>query len=100
MAGVNKYNYATNLLKKKALQPVHTTSNDIWNRGLDINNNNENKLSAAQHNMERNMLDITYTDWNINKWVREQTEVMGIMGIIKSRKWKMADHTNRRTQNG
>ena len=45
----------------------------------------ENKLSAAQHNMERNMLNITNKDRNTNMWVRDQTKVMDIMEIIKIR---------------
>ena len=34
----------------------------------------EKKIAAAQHNMERNMLGITYKDRKTNKWVREQTK--------------------------
>ena len=45
--------YTTNMLKKKGLQPVYPSSNDIWSRYLNINNKMEKKLSAAQHNMER-----------------------------------------------
>ena len=44
----------------------------------------EQKQSAAQHNMERNILNITYKDRKTNKWVRDQTKVMDIMEIIKN----------------
>ena len=75
--------YINNMLKKKCLQPVYPSSNDKWSRYRDINNNQmENKLSAAQHNMERNMLNITYKDRKTNKSVRDQTKLMDIMEII------------------
>ena len=59
----------------------------------------EKKLSAAQHNMERNMLNITYKDRKTNKWVRDQTKVMDIMEIIKNRKWTWTGHISHRTDN-
>ena len=57
----------------------------------------EKKLSGAQHNIERSMLNITYKDRKTNKWVRDQTKVMDIMEIIKNRKWTWAGHISRRT---
>ena len=48
----------------------------------------EKKLSAAQHNMEQNMINITYKDQKTNKRVRDQTKVIDIMEIIKNRKWR------------
>ena len=57
----------------------------------------ENKLSATQHNMRRNVLNITYKDWKTNKWVRDQTKLMDIMEIIKNGKWTWAGHISRRT---
>ena len=59
----------------------------------------ENTLSAAQQNMERNMLNITYKDGKTNKSVRGQTKVMDIMEIIKNRNWTWAGHISRRTDN-
>ena len=52
------------------------------------------KLLAAQHNMERNMFNITYKGRKTNKWVRDQIKVME---IIKNRKW--TGHSSRRTDN-
>jgi len=57
----------------------------------------EKKLSAAQHNMELNMFNITYKDQKTNKWVRDQTKVMDIMEIIKNRKW--TGHMSHRMDN-
>jgi len=59
----------------------------------------EKKLSAAQHNMELNLLNITYKDRRTNNWVTEQTKVMDIMEIIINRKWTWAGHISRRTDN-
>jgi len=60
----------------------------------------EKKLSAAQHTMEQNMLNVTYKDRKTNHWVRDQTKVMDIMEkIIKNRKWTWAGHISRRTDN-
>ena len=56
----------------------------------------ERKLAAAQHNMERSMLNFTYKDCKTNKWIREQTKVRDIMKVIKQRKWKWAGHVTRR----
>ena len=41
--------YTTNMLKKKGLQPIHSSSNDIWSRDLDINNIKW-KRNCLQHN--------------------------------------------------
>ncbi|XP_072015009.1 uncharacterized protein [Amphiura filiformis] len=59
----------------------------------------ERKLAAAQHNMERSILNITYKDRNTNKWIREQTQVQDILEAIKSRKWTWAGHISRRKDN-
>jgi len=59
----------------------------------------EKKLSAAQHNMERNMLNVTYKDRKTSKWVREQTKIMVIKEIIKNRKWTWAGRISHRTDN-
>jgi len=76
---------------------MYPSSNDTWGRYLDINN--KNTFSAVQHNMERNVLNITYTDRDTNMWMREQTKVMGIMEIIKNRKWTWTSHISRRMDN-
>ena len=70
MAGIwnthhNYEGYSTNMVKKKGLQPVYPSSNDLESRNLD----NNNKNGKAQHNIGRNMLNITYKDRKTNKWV-------------------------------
>jgi len=57
----------------------------------------EKKLSLAQHNMERNMLNITYKYRKTNTWVRDQNKLMDIMEIIKNRKWTWTGHISRIT---
>jgi hypothetical protein len=59
----------------------------------------ERKLAAAQHNMERSILNITYKDRKTNKWIREQTQVQDILETIKRRKWIWAGHISRRSDN-
>ena len=59
----------------------------------------ERKLAAAQHNMERSILNITYKDRKTNKWIREQTQVQDILETIKIRKWTWAGHISRRQDN-
>ena len=44
------------------------------------------KLSVAQHNIERSMLNITNKHRKTNKWVKDQTNIMNIMEIIKTMK--------------
>jgi len=56
-------------------------------------------LSAALHNMERNILNVTYKDRETNKWMRDRTKVKDIMEIIKNRRWTGAGHISRRTDN-
>ena len=59
----------------------------------------ERKLAAAQHNMERSILNITYKDRKTNKWIRDQTKVNDIMKTIKRRKWTWAGHISRYNDN-
>ena len=59
----------------------------------------EKKLAAAQHNMERSMLNITYKDRKTNKWVREQTNTHDILETVKRKKWTWAGHISRREDN-
>ena len=39
-AQYNYGGYTANMLKRKYLQPVYPSNNDIWSRNLDINNKN------------------------------------------------------------
>jgi len=64
-----------------------------------LTTNMEKKLSGAQHNMERNMLNIIYKDRKTNNWTSDQTKVMDIMEIIKNRKWTRAGHISCRSDN-
>ena len=57
----------------------------------------ENKLAAAQRNMERSMLGITMRDRKTNEWISEKTKVQDILKTIKPRKWTWAGHVARRT---
>ena len=75
--------------------PAMTSGAETWTLTTKM----EKKLSAAQHNMERKMLNITYKERKTNNWVREKTTVMDIMKIIKNRKWTWAGHISRRTDN-
>jgi len=60
----------------------------------------ENKLSAAQHSMERSMINTTYKYRKTNKWLSDQTKVVDSMKIIKYRKWTWpGGHISRRTDN-
>ena len=54
----------------------------------------KNKLAAAQTNMERNMLNITYRDNKINTWVREKTKVTDGIEQVRRRKWTWGGHVN------
>ena len=55
----------------------------------------QNKLAAAQTNMERSMFNITYKDRNINICVREMTKVIDIINTVRKMKWSWAGHINR-----
>ena len=59
----------------------------------------EKKLGAAQRNMERSILGITYKDKKTNIWVRKQIKVKDIIKVVKMRKWTWAGHVSRRTDN-
>ena len=86
-------------LKRKVFDqcilPTMTYGAETW----AVTNKMDKKIAAAQYNMERNMLGITYKDRKTNKWIREQTKVQDIIRIIKLRKWRWAGHISRRTDN-
>ena len=42
----------------------------------------QNKLAAAQTNIERSMLNITYKDRRTNIWVRERTKLIDIIYAV------------------
>ena len=57
--------------------------------------NAKNKLAAAQKQMERSMLNITYRDRKTNIWAREKTQVTDVIEQVKRRKWTWAGHVTR-----
>ena len=87
-------------LKKKifdqCILPTMTYAAETWT----LSSKMEKKLAAAQHNMERSMLNITYKDRKTNKWVREQTNTHDILETVKrKKKWTWAGHISRREDN-
>ena len=78
MAGIwktrhNCEGYTTNTLKKISLQPVHLPAMTYGAETWTLTTNIEKKLSGAQHNTERNMLNINYKDRETYNWTRDQT---------------------------
>jgi len=67
----------------QCILPPMTQGDEIWTLTTKM----ESKFSAAQHNRERNMFNITCKARKTSKWVRGKTTVMGINEIIKNRKW-------------
>ncbi len=55
----------------RCVLPSMTYAAETWTLITKI----ERKIAAAQHSMERSMLNITYKDHKINSWIREQTKV-------------------------
>ena len=61
-------------LKRKVFDqcilPAITYASETWTLTAKM----ENKLAAAQRNMERSMLGITMRDRKTNEWIREKTK--------------------------
>ena len=55
----------------------------------------EQRLAAAQRNMERAMIGVSWQDHRRNEWIRSNTKVRDIMHVIKARKWTLAGHIAR-----
>ena len=53
------------------------------------------RRAAAQTQMERSMLNITYRDRKRNIWVREKTKITHVMEQVIRRKWTWAGHVIR-----
>ena len=62
---------------------------------LTLTKQAQNKLAAAQTNMERSMLNITYKVRRTNIWVRERTKLIDIIYTVRKMKWSWAGHINR-----
>ena len=71
--------------------PAMTYGADTWT----LTKQAQNKLAAAQTNMERSMLNITYKDRRTNIWVRERTKLIDIIYTVRKMKWSWAGHINR-----
>ena len=84
-------------LKRKVFDqcilPAITYASETWTLTAKM----ENKLEAAQRNMERSMLGITMRDRKTHEWIREKTKVQDILKTIKLGKWTWAGHVARRT---
>ena len=84
-------------LKRKVFDqcilPAITYASETWTLTTKM----ENKLAAAQINMERRMLGITMRDRKTNEWIREKTKVQDILKRIMLGKWTWAGHVARRT---
>ena len=82
-------------LKRKVynqcILPAISYGSETWT----LTSKMEKKLAAAQHNMERSVLNITYKDRKTNKWIREQTDFEDILKTIKKMKWTWAGHISR-----
>ena len=55
----------------------------------------EQQLAAAQRNMERAMIGVSWHDHRTNEWVRRKTMVCNIMHVTKARKLTWASHIAR-----
>ena len=60
--------------------PAMTYGSETWT----LTKQAQKKLAAAQTNMARSMLNITYKYRNINIWVRERTKVIDIINTEKN----------------
>ena len=69
--------------------PATTYGSETWT----LTQQAQNKRAAAQTNMERSMLNITYKDRKI--WVRERANVIDIISHVRTMKWSWARHINR-----
>ena len=86
-------------LKRKVFNqcvlPAMTYGSETW----AVTKKMEQKLTTAQHSMERSMLGITKWDRKTLQWIRVQTQVMDIIQNIKGKKWSWAGHLARTSDN-
>ena len=52
----------------------------------------ERRLKAAQRNMARVMIGVSWQDHRVNEWVRRKTKVRDIMHVIKATELAWTDH--------
>ena len=82
-------------LFNECILPVMTYGSETWTLSKPI----IEKLSVAQHKMERIMLGITLRDKKRNSWIRQQTSVTDIIDYVKKSKHRWAGHISRFTDN-
>ena len=74
------------MLEETSLQLMYAFSNDIYGAETwALTTQANNKLAAAQTNMERSMLNITYRDRKTNIWVRETINVTDVTEQVRRR---------------
>ena len=71
--------------------PAMTYGAETWAPATQANNN----LAAAQTDIERSILNITYRDRKSNIWVKEKTKVTDVMERVRRREWTWAGHVSR-----
>ena len=87
--------------------PAMTYGAETWT----LTKQAQNKLAAAQTQLERSMLNITYKDRTTNIWVRERTKVIDISNTVRQIKWSskttdgprvspLGDHMTRKYDKG
>ena len=59
----------------------------------------ERRPEAAQRNIERTMIGVSWQDHKTNEWIRSKTNVRDIIHVIKARKWTWAGHIARPQDN-
>ena len=97
-ADILKGNVPLSLKRKlynQCVLPAMTYGSETWTMTKAM----ERKLQAAQRNMERSMLGITWSDRKTNEWIRAHTKVPDILEVVKDRKWKWAGHISRMQDN-
>ena len=71
--------------------PAMTSGVETW----ALTTHAKNKLAAAQTQIERSMLNITYRVRKTNIWVREKTKVIYLIEQVRRWKWTWAGHVSR-----
>ena len=86
-------NRASVLTCRKACTFSISNLYDVILHYIRLTTHAKNKLAAAQTNMERSMLNITYRDRKTNIWVREK--VTDVNEQVRRRKWTWAGYVSK-----
>ena len=81
-------------LYNQCVWPAITYASENWT----ITKALEWHLAAAQRNMERAVIGVSWRDHRTDEWIRRKTKVRDIMHDIKARKWTWAGHIARRQE--